>query len=160
VIRVRRTSAISRCSRYQRPARADGLHEEIGSGEFGKRATAAAAAGHRVGEVGGHDVQDADPHQEVQQSRGQPVDHLVQQVRSDGVVVAGEPIDKTGGIGRVVQFEGGQPQPRSPPLGPCHQPPDVYGVQVDPELIEQGAGLVRPEGEVGCPDLAQHTGHA
>jgi hypothetical protein len=31
---------------------------------------------------------------------------------------------------------------------------------IDPEPVEQGAGLVLPEGEIDCPDLGQHTGQA
>jgi hypothetical protein len=109
-----------------------------------------------VGEVGGHDVEDADPYEEVDQLRGQPVDHLVQQVRRNGVVVARERIDETGRVRCAVQLDSGEPQSGGPPLGPCHEPRDLGGVQFDPETVEQVAGLVRVEGEVGCPDLAQH----
>jgi hypothetical protein len=41
-------------------ARADGLHEEVEPGEFGQRDSAIVAAGHRLGEVSGDDVQNAD----------------------------------------------------------------------------------------------------
>ena len=136
------------------------MHEEVGCGEVGERRGAAAAAGQGVGEVGGHDVEDADPHEEVEQLRGQPVDHFVQQVRGHGVVVTGERIDEAGGVRRALQLESGQPQPGGPPLGPLDEPADVHGVQIDPEPVEQGAGLVLAEGEVGRPDLGQHPGQA
>ena len=103
---------------------------------------------------------DADPHEELEQFRGQPVDHFVQQVRGHRVVVARERIDEVGGVGHALQLEGGQPQPGGPALGPLDEPIDVLGVQVDLEPVEQGAGLVRPEGEVGGPDLAEHPGQA
>ena len=138
----------------------DGLHEEVRRGEFGERRGAAPATGQGVGELGGHDVQHADPHQEVEQFRGQPVDHFVQQVRGHRVVVARERVDEAGGVGHALQLEGGQPQPGGPALGPLDEPIDVLGVQVDLEPVEQGAGLVRSEGEVGGSDLAEHPGQA
>jgi hypothetical protein len=76
------------------------------------------------------------------------------------VVIARELIDDAGEVLRVLQLKDGQPQSGGPALGPLDEPADVHGVQIYPEPIEQGAGLVRPKGEVGGPDLAEHTGQA
>ena len=99
--------------------------------------------GHSVGEVSGHDVQKLTRTRKSSSSGDSRSITSVQQVRRDCVVVAGERVDEPGGICAALQLEGGQPEARGPSLGPFDQPTDVHGVQVDPELAEQGAGLVR-----------------
>ena len=125
-------------------AGADGVHEQVRRGELGQGVAPVRAAGQGVGQVGGHEVEEADPYQEVEQLRGLPVDHLGQQVGGHRVVVAGERIDEPGGICAALQLQGGQPEPGRPPLGPLDQAPDVRVVEVDPELGQQRRGLVRP----------------
>jgi hypothetical protein len=104
--------------------RADGVHEQVRCGEVEERRGAAAATGQCVGEVGGHHVRDADPHEQL---RGQPVDHFIQRVRGHGMVVAGERVDEAGGVRCRPAVPGRQPQPSGPPLGPLDEPADVQG---------------------------------
>jgi hypothetical protein len=103
--------------------RADGVHEQVRCGEVGERRGAAAAAGQGVGEVGGHGVQDADPHQEVEQLRGQAVDHFIQQVRGHGVVVA--------------EHVGARPIMPLPGVGLGLPDPVPQGLRVHVELLTQ-----------------------
>ena len=160
VIRARSTSAISRCSRYQRPPGPTACTNRFDAASSARVSAPVRCAGQGVGQVGGDEVDETDAHQEVEQLRGLPVDHLGQQVGGHRVVVTGERVDEPGGICAALQLQGGQPETGRPPLGPLDQATDVCVVEVDPELGQQRGGLVDPEGEFGGPDLGDHPGEA
>ena len=73
------------------------------------------------------------------------------------MVVAGEGIDEPGGIFAALQPEGGQPETGRPPLRPLDQAPDVWAVEVDPELVQQRRGLVHSEGELVGANVGDHA---
>ena len=104
-------------------ARAHGMHEQVRRGQLGQGRRTGPRAGQRVGQVGGHEVDETDPHQEVQQLRSLPVDHLGQQVGGHRVVVAGERIDEPGGIRAALQLRG-RPTADRPPTPRSARPGD------------------------------------
>jgi hypothetical protein len=90
-------------------ARADGLHEQVRPGELGERRRTVRRVGQGIGQTRRHDVDETDPDEEIQQFRGQRVDHLAEQVGRHRVVVPREPVDEPGRVLGTLHVECGKP---------------------------------------------------
>ena len=141
-------------------AGAHGVDEQVRRSELGQGLRTGPRAGQRVGQVGADEVDGTNPHQEIEQLRSQPVDHLAEQIGGHRVVVTGERVDEPGGILAALQLERGQPETGRPPFRPLDQATDMSAVEVDPELRQQRGRLIHPEGELSGPDLGEHPGEA
>ena len=88
------------------------------------------------------------------------VQHFRDQVLGDGAVAAGELRDEPLGIRVASQGDRREPQARGPPLGPLVQQRGPGFGQRDTQGVEQLAGLMLGEAQVGRADLGQLAGQA
>ena len=107
------------------------------------------------GQVGGEPFGDAGAEQEALRVGILAVEHLLEQVvghRSLGRRRADHDLVR---VARVGERTGGEPEAGRPALGARPQRAHVLGPEVEARALEQLAGLVEGELEVGVPDLAQ-----
>ena len=82
-------------------------------------------------------------------------EHLADQVVADSRVGAGEVLDEGARVGMVLQRHRRQAQRCRPALGAPPERREVLGRQHDAERVEQRAGLVQREVQIGRADLGQ-----
>ena len=120
--RARRMSEISRCSRYQRPGWPTACTNRCDAARSASTRAPSCPSGERIGEIGAHEVDDADRLQEGDQLGRLPVQHLGQQVAGHAVVLAAEHLDRGREVVHCLQVHRDQAQPGGPALRAFHQP--------------------------------------
>ncbi len=133
---------------------ADGDHEGVGADQLLQGELAVGPVHQEVGQVPVDLLGDAGLEQEVPILRGQPLDHLTDQVVGHRPLIPRETGDATVDVGRV-QGHRRQPQTRRPALGARPQHPELLLLQMNALQVEELGGLRFGEGEITGADLGE-----
>ena len=126
--------------------------------ELGEHRGTVVAAGERVGELGRHEIDDADPLQERHQGGSLRAEHLAEQVSRHAVVIAGEGLDRGRYVRAAEQGQREQTQPGCPPLGAPDQPLELRLLEIETQTREQVCGLLGTESQIARPHLGEQPG--
>ena len=127
---------------------AEGLDEEVRRCELGEHRRSVLTAGERVGEVGAHQIDDADLLEEREELGRLPIQHLGDEIARHAVVVPGEGGHGGRDVVQALQVQGDQAKPRRPPFGAVDQPLDPAAVHRRPSAARRAPPPRQPEGEI------------